>query len=64
MRACHLKRPHDSDTEAARLAASERKQLWKEQPGNRYTLDELREMTESLGPIRIAELEPHVMRLD
>ncbi|MEK7678347.1 MAG: hypothetical protein AAB676_21155 [Verrucomicrobiota bacterium] len=64
MRTDHIKRPRDAAAEAARAAAYERKQRWKEQPGNRYTPDELREMAESIGPIRIADQEPHVMRLD
>jgi len=64
MRTDQLKPQPGNHAEAARAAAFERKQRWKEQPGNRYTPSELREMSASFGRINIAELEPHVMRLD
>lgn len=51
------------ETEAARDAAFGRKQKWKEQPGNRYTPDELREMSASLGTLVITEPETPVMHL-
>jgi hypothetical protein len=64
MRTDQLKPQPGNRAEAARAAAFEHKQRWKEQPGNRYTPDELREMSESFGGIRIIEPEPHVMRLE
>lgn len=64
MRPGHIKLPKDNTAEAARAAAFERKQKWKELPGNRYTPEELREMAESLGPLRITEQETPVMHLD
>ena len=67
MRPSHIKlpvSPEDEAAEAARAAAYERKQLWKELPGNRYTAEELRGMSERLGAISITEAGPEVMRLD
>lgn len=67
MRPGHIKlpkSPEDTAAEAARAAAHERKQRWKEQPGNRYTAEELRRMSERLGDFSITEAEPEVMRLD
>ncbi len=64
MRTGHSKTQRDQATEAALTAADERKQRWKERPGNRYTAAELRVMSKSLGPLRILEHEFHVMRLD
>ena len=56
--------PLRPDAEAERAAAFARKQKWKEQPGNRYTPDELREMSDSLGPLCITEQETPVMDLE
>ena len=53
-----------SDAEAECAAAFARKQKWKEQPGNRYTASELREMGDRLGTLTITEAEPDIMRLD
>ena len=57
------KTPSRPETEAERAAAFARKQQWKEQPGNRYTPDELREMSASLGTLLITEQETPVMHL-
>ncbi len=56
--------PEAEAAQAARTAAFERKQKWKEQPGNRYTPEELRLMANRLGPLAILEAEPEIMRLD
>ena len=64
MRTGHSKTQRDQATDAAVTAADQRKQRWKERPGNRYTAAELRVMSESLGRLRILEQEFHVMRLD
>ena len=56
--------PHRPEAEAAAAAAFARKQEWKEQPGNRYTPEELREMSDRLGTLTITEAEPDIMRLD
>ena len=48
MRPGHIKlpaKPKDEAAEAARAAAYERKQRWKELPGNRYTPEELQQMS-------------------
>ena len=48
MRPGHIKLPKAPGAEAAaaaRAAAYARKQQWKEQPGNRYTPEELRAMS-------------------
>jgi hypothetical protein len=49
--------------ERERQAGYERKQEWKKLPGNRYTVEELAEMSASLGAIKITSAEDHVMRL-
>jgi hypothetical protein len=52
MRPGHIKlpkSPEDTAAEAARAAAYERKQRWKELPGNRYTAEELRQMSGEFG---------------
>ena len=67
MRPSHIKlpvSPKDEAAEAVRAGANERKQRWKELPGNRYTAEELRGMSERLGAISITEAGPEVMRLD
>ena len=50
--------------EAARAAHYERKQLWKKQPGHRYTAEELERMARDLGPFTIVEQAPDVMKID
>lgn len=45
LRPGHIKLPKDEATEAKRAADYERKQRWKELPGNRYTPEELRAMS-------------------
>jgi hypothetical protein len=67
MRPGHIKlpvRPKDEAAEAARAAAFERKQKWKELPGNRYTPEELKQMNEELGEFTIQPPEPTVMYID
>lgn len=64
MRPDHLKPPRHAAAEAARAAAYERKQRWKEQPGNRYTPEELREMAASFGPFTMQKRRTKIMYLD
>jgi hypothetical protein len=64
LRPGHIRLPKDAAAEAERDAAFARKQAWKEQPGNRYTPEELRQMSARLGHINIVEPEPEVMHLD
>ena len=45
LRPGHIRLPKDAAAEAARAAAYERKQRWKELPGNRYTPEELQAMS-------------------
>ena len=45
MRPDHIKLPRAEAAETGRAAAFERKQKWKELPGNRYTPEELQEMS-------------------
>ena len=45
MRPDHIKPPRAEAAETVRAAAFERKQQWKELPGNRYTPEELQEMS-------------------
>ncbi len=54
----------DAAKEAARAAHYERKQLWKKQPGHRYTAEELERMARDLGPFTIVEQAPDVMKID
>jgi len=59
MRAGHIvlrKPPADQAAEAARAAAFERKQKWKEQPGHRYTAEELRQMSDALADFTIRRI--------
>jgi len=67
MRPSHIKLPKPPEAaaaEAARATGYERKQRWKELPGNRYTPQELREMSASLGTLVITEQETPVMHLE
>jgi hypothetical protein len=45
LRPGHIKLPKNEAAEAERAAGYERKQRWKELPGNRYTPEELRAMS-------------------
>jgi len=68
MRSGHIQLPKsakDEAAEAARAAAYERKQKWKELPGNRYTPEELREMSGGFdGAIMLkARRKRRVMRI-
>ncbi len=64
MRTDHLKRPRDAAVEAARAAAFERKQRWKEQPGNRYTPEELRRMAGDFGEFTMIKPKTKVMYIE
>ena len=64
LRPGHIKLPKDEAAEAKRAAGFARKQKWKVQPGNRYTPEELRAMSQRLGKLTITETEPEIMNLD
>jgi hypothetical protein len=53
LRPGHIRLPKDEAAEAERAAGYARKQKWKELPGNRYSPEELRAMSESLGEFTI-----------
>lgn len=58
MRPGHIKLPRDEAAEAARAAAFERKQRWKELPGNRYTPEELRAMSGEFADCTMHRVRP------
>ena len=58
LRPGHIRLPKDEATGAARAAGFERKQRWKELPGNRYTPEELRQMSANLGEVTIRSVRP------
>ena len=64
MRPGHIKLPKDEAAEAARAAAFARKQKWKEQPGNRYTPEELRRMAGDFGEFTMVKPKPKVMYIE
>jgi hypothetical protein len=61
MRTGHIKPVKDENAQTARSAAFDRKQKWKELPGNRYAPEELREMTGEFGKFTIRRLKRRVM---
>jgi hypothetical protein len=68
LRPGHIKLPKTSEAlaaEAARAAGYDRKQKWKELPGNRYSAEELSEMSKNLGPFTMRSVRPkiRVMRI-
>ena len=67
MRSGHIKLPKSAKDEAAeaeRAAAYERKQKWKELPGNRYTPEELREMSGDFADCVVVKRRTKVMYID
>ena len=64
MRPDHIKPPKDEAAEAARAAGFERKQRWKELPGNRYTPEELRQMSGEFADCTMHKRRTKVMFLD
>ena len=67
MRPDHInltKSPEEEAAEAARAAAYERKQRWKELPGNRYTPEELRQMSGEFADCTMHQHRTKVMYLD
>ena len=67
MRSGHTKLPKSAKDEAAeaeRAAAHDRKQKWKELPGNRYTPEELREMSGEFADCTMHKRRTKVMFID
>ena len=58
LRPGHIRLPKNEAAEAERAAGFERKQRWKELPGNRYTPEELREMSGNLGEFTMRRIRP------
>jgi hypothetical protein len=68
MRSGHIKlpkSPKDEAAEAERAAAYDRKQKWKELPGNRYTPEELRQMSGEFDDVIMVKVrrKPRVMHI-
>ncbi len=61
MHSDHIKLPKDPAAEAIRAAVFERKQRWKELPGNRYTPDELRHRVGEFGDFTVLRPKRRVM---
>ena len=57
-------RPADGQSPTPPREASVAEQLWKKQPGHRYTAEELERMAKDLGPFTIVEQAPDVMKID
>jgi hypothetical protein len=69
LRPGHIKLPKTPEAlaaEAARAAAYDRKQKWKELPGNRYTPGELQAMTGDFAGFTMRRIRPkrRVMYID
>ena len=64
LRPGHIRLPKDEAAEAARAAGFARKQAWKEQPGNRYTAEELRAMSGEFADATMHKRRTKVMSLD
>ena len=58
LRPGHIKLPKDEAAEAERAAGFERKQRWKELPGNRYTPEELSAMTGEFADCVVVKRRP------
>ena len=64
MRPDHINPPRDKAVEAERAAAYARKQQWKELPGNRYTPDELRQMSGEFDDCTMLRPKHRIMYID
>lgn len=58
LRPGHIRLPKDEAAVTRRAAAYERKQQWKDLPGNRYTLAELREMSGDFAGSMMRRVRP------
>ena len=64
LRPGHIRLPKDEAAEAERATGYARKQARKELPGNRYTPEELKQMSDELGAFTILTPERVVMHID
>jgi hypothetical protein len=58
LRPGHIRLPKDEAAEAERADDDARKQQWKELPGNRYTPEELRQMSGEFADCVIVRRRP------
>ena len=63
LRPGHIRLPKDEAAEAERAARFARKQKWKELPGNRYTPEELRQMSGAFGDCVTIRRKRRVMHI-
>lgn len=64
LRPGHIRLPKNAAAEAERATAYERKQRWKELPGNRYTPEELRAMSGEFADVTMRKRRTKVMYID
>ncbi len=60
----HIRLPKDEAAEAERAAGYARKQKWKELPGNRYTPEELKQMSGEFADCVLVKRRTKVMFID
>lgn len=60
LRLGHIRLPKNEAAEAERAAGFDRKQRWKELPGNRCTPEELREMSGEFGDFTMRRIRQSV----
>jgi hypothetical protein len=63
LRPGHIRLPKDEAAEAARAEGYDRKQKWKEQPGNRYTPEELKRMVGEFSDCDMIRRKRRVMHI-
>lgn len=63
LRPGHIRLPKDEAAEAARAAGYARKQAWKELPGNRYTPEELKQMSGEFSDCVMIRRKRRVMHI-
>ena len=64
LRPGHIRLPKDEAAEAERAAGYARKQKWKELPGNRYTPEELKQMSGEFADCVLVKRRTKVMFID
>ncbi len=63
LRPGHIRLPKDEAAEARRAEGFARKQQWKELPGNRYTPEELRQMSGECADCIMVRRKRRVMHI-
>jgi len=64
LRPGHIQLPKNEAAEAERAAGFDRKQKWKELPGNRYTPEELKQMSGEFADCTMHKRRTKVMFID